>query len=192
MSGLAKPYLTSDDVGVPGGVAGPLDENGQVPIEEIPDAALPQVYPVANAAARLALTVQEGDEAIQTDNGSHWVYDGTTWYLRPGSGATANLSPFNKGMVATVTTSDNNLACTAALVATPPLNAWILVMVNGVEYKVGNGTKVSVPCYFSGDGGVTARATGGLATGDLLYWNGSASGFQLDAFDRIDFIFEAL
>ena len=25
----------------------------------------------------------EGDEAIQLDDGSHWIYDGTTWYERP-------------------------------------------------------------------------------------------------------------
>lgn len=64
-----------------------LDAGGKIPVAQIPATALPQVYVVANAAARLALTVQEGDEAIQIDDGSHWIYDGSTWYLRPsGSG----------------------------------------------------------------------------------------------------------
>jgi len=104
----------------------------------------------------------------------------------------ANLSPLNKDMQALVTASDNNLACGTAILATPPANAWVQVQVNGVAYKVGNGTKAGMPCYFSGDGGVTARATGGIVTGDFLYWNGSVAGFQLDVIDRVDFLFEAL
>jgi hypothetical protein len=103
----------------------------------------------------------------------------------------ANLTPFNKGMSAITTGADNSLACSTAIFATPPANAWIQVYVNGISYKVGNGTKASVPCYFSGDGGITARATGAIVTGDSLYWNGSIAGFQLDSSDRIDFVFEA-
>lgn len=68
--------------GVAGGLA-TLDAGGKVPVAQIPATALPQVYVVANTAARLALTVQEGDEAIQIDDGSHWIYDGSAWYSRP-------------------------------------------------------------------------------------------------------------
>ena len=103
-----------------------------------------------------------------------------------------NLTPLNKGMVAATTNTDNNLACTTAILATPPANSWVLVLVNGVEYKVGNGTKFGVSCYFSGDGGITARATGGIIGGDFLYWNGSVVGFQLDTNDRLDFVFDAI
>jgi hypothetical protein len=103
----------------------------------------------------------------------------------------ANLSPYNKGMSANTTGADNSLACSTNIFATPPLNAWVQVYVNGISYKIGNGTKASVPCYFSGDGGVTARATGGIVQGDSLYWNGSVAGFQLDSSDRIDFVFDA-
>jgi hypothetical protein len=60
-----------------------LDGSGKVPASQIPAVALPEVHVVLDAAARLALTVQEGDEAIQTDDGSHWIYDGATWYQRP-------------------------------------------------------------------------------------------------------------
>jgi hypothetical protein len=102
------------------------------------------------------------------------------------------LSPLNRDMQATITTSDNNLACPTAILSTPSVNSWIQVQVNGVSYKVGNGTKIGAPCYFSGDGGVTARATGWIISGDYLYWNGSVAGFQLDITDRIDFLFEAL
>ena len=105
---------------------------------------------------------------------------------------TPNLSPFNKGMAALVTGGDGSLACSVAVAATPPVNGWISVFANGVSYKVGTGTKAGVPCYFSGDGGVTARATGAIVAGDFLYWNGSVANFQLDGGDRIDFEYEAL
>lgn len=47
---------------------------------------------VANAAARLALVVVEGAEAIQTDNDTRWLYDGTTWHQYQGPVAKARLS----------------------------------------------------------------------------------------------------
>jgi hypothetical protein len=115
-----------------------------------------------------------------------WVLD------RLAGGYAPSLSPLNRGMQATVTLADNSLACITPILAAPPVNAWLVVMVNGVGYPIGNGTKASVPCYFSHDGGLTARATGAIVTGDLLYWNGSVAGFQLGVTDRIDFIFEAL
>ena len=94
--------------------------------------------------------------------------------------------------MAATTVFDGDLATAVAVFATPPANSWATVFVNGVEYRVGNGTKAGVPCYFSGDGGVTARATGGITTGDFLYWNGMLAFFQLDGSDRIDFEYEAL
>lgn len=68
-----------------GAIAGiaTLDAGGKIPVSQLPATALPEVHVVADATARLALTVQEGDEAIQLDDGSHWIYDGTTWYNRP-------------------------------------------------------------------------------------------------------------
>lgn len=68
--------------GNPNGVA-ELDASTKVPVAQIPDRALSSVFTVANAAARLALTVEEGDEAIQTDDGSQWLYDGSAWIQRP-------------------------------------------------------------------------------------------------------------
>lgn len=67
--------------GVANGVA-TLDAGAKIPSAQIPAVALPSVHVVADAAARVALTVQEGDEAIQLDDGSHWIYDGAAWHLR--------------------------------------------------------------------------------------------------------------
>jgi len=60
-----------------------LDGGGKIPAGQIPAVALPEVHVVADETARLALTVQEGDEAIQLDDGTHWIYDGTSWFERP-------------------------------------------------------------------------------------------------------------
>lgn len=56
-----------------------LDGSGKVPVEQIPDIGLIDVSVVADEAARLALSVQEGDIALQTDNSKSYIYDGSAW-----------------------------------------------------------------------------------------------------------------
>lgn len=101
----------------------------------------------------------------------------------------------NKGMSASTTTADGNLACATAVATTPATSSAaggaIGVQVNGVSYLVGDGTKVAADCYFSGNGGTTARALRSVVAGDLLYWQGSIAGFELSAVtDKISFIYE--
>jgi hypothetical protein len=108
-------------------------------------------------------------------------------YVLVGGTSTTGLSDDNRRMVASVTVNDGDLACATGLASTLP--GWVLVLVNGLGAKVGNGTKVAVDCYFSGDGGTTPRASGALTAGDLLYWNHTVTGFQLSATDEIDFIY---
>jgi len=113
-----------------------------------------------------------------------------------GGGAGGKPSTLNKSMPAQTTTLDGQLACAVPIGALPI--GWVGVFVNGVNYDPGNGVKIGVPCYFSGDGGVTARAQGAIQMGDLLYWNGGVlpgdAGFQLSGvppIDSIDFIYNA-
>jgi hypothetical protein len=89
-------------------------------------------------------------------------------------------------MTASVTVADGDQATATTVVSANALGGRIAVTVNGVRYSVGNGTKVGVCCYFSGDGGTTARAFSAVAAGDTLRWNGSVAGFQLAATDAID------
>lgn len=101
----------------------------------------------------------------------------------------------NKNMAASVTAADHDLACATAITVTPvhvpSVNGnYIGVRVNGVGYTVGNGTRTAVDCYFSADGGATARAFSAIVATDLLYWNGSIAGFQLAITDKVDFIYE--
>jgi len=66
----------------PNGVAS-LDAGGKIPAIQIPAVALPQMHVVADSAARQGLTVQEGDEAKQIIDGTHWIYDGSAWHQYP-------------------------------------------------------------------------------------------------------------
>jgi hypothetical protein len=65
-------YVLWADRGQPDGVAA-LDSDGYVPVSQLPPTAKITVNSVANQAARLALDVQPGDIAIQTDNGMSYV-----------------------------------------------------------------------------------------------------------------------
>lgn len=95
-------------------------------------------------------------------------------------------STLNKGMVASVATTDFAVACATAIGATP--SGLVDVRVNGQSQTLGDGVKTR-DCYMSGDSGTTARASTAIVSGDLLYWVPSVAGFSLDATDRIDLFF---
>lgn len=114
--------------------------------------------------------------------------DAVTW-VDIGTGAAAAFpTTSNKGMVASVTAADFALACATTLATTPASDGMVQVLVNGLTVELGQGVKTK-DCYFSADGGTTARAIAAIASGDSLYWVGSVAGYELDATDRIDFIY---
>lgn len=97
---------------------------------------------------------------------------------------TFSISTLNLNMPALVTAADGDLATLVTLAQVPATQS-VTVSVNGVRQKLGG---LTADCYFSGDGGTTARTIGpmgNLAAGDELYWNGSIAGFELDANDVI-------
>jgi hypothetical protein len=65
-------YLLASKRGNPDGVAS-LDSNGLVPVAQLPASVKVTVSSVADQAARLALTAEPGDIAIQTDSGASYV-----------------------------------------------------------------------------------------------------------------------
>lgn len=73
---------------------------------------------------------------------------------------------------------------------TPFADSAVDVLVNGLGLSEANGDRDAAPVYFSGDGGLTARAIADVTAGDELYWNGVIAGFELTADDRIDIIYE--
>ena len=109
------------------------------------------------------------------------------------TGGSSSPTRLNKNMSANTTTADGQPATSTPITATPSPSAggnggYIGVLVQGVSYVVGDGTKVAA-CYFSGDGGVTARALQSVVAGDICYWNGTIAGFQLSSTFRIDFLY---
>ena len=66
----------------------------------------------------------------------------------------------------------------------------VIIKVNGLQVNLGNGAKDEA-CYFSSDGGTTARASADITAGDTLYWMGSIAGYQLEADDELDFVYDA-
>jgi hypothetical protein len=95
-----------------------------------------------------------------------------------------------KGLAVTATTVGNASSTAVAISTTPSNDGYVGISINGVWYEVGNGV-LTKDCYFSVDGGVTARTIAAITSGDILYWNGTNSGFNLDANDRIDLYYNA-
>jgi hypothetical protein len=73
---------------------------------------------------------------------------------------------------------------------TPFSDGAVAITVNGLGANIGDGAK-DEPCYFSSDDGVTAKEIANISAGDTLYWNGSIGGFELDATDEVDIIYQA-
>jgi hypothetical protein len=69
-----------------------------------------------------------------------------------------------------------------------PVIVGVDVYVNGNKATVGDGQRDKC-CYFSGDGGLSARKLNGIQFGDKLYWVGSEAGHNLSNSDKIGFRF---
>ena len=87
-----------------------------------------------------------------------------------------------------VTTADGDDSG-VVITHTPFSDSNVQILVNGVNVNLGDGAKDQA-CYFSVDGGTTARAITDIEGGDSLYWNGSIAGYELDGTDEIDVIYD--
>ena len=72
LSGTVDDYVPTALLAVANGVA-TLDSNGYIPTAQLPPLAKVTVSSAADQAARLALTAEPGDIAIQADNGTTYV-----------------------------------------------------------------------------------------------------------------------
>jgi hypothetical protein len=97
------------------------------------------------------------------------------------------LTNNNRWMQANTTTTDGDEACSTAIAATP--EGAVHVLINGNEVPVGDGVKTQF-CYFSGDGGTTARTFALIVATDKLYWVGSMAGYELSGTDAVTFVYE--
>jgi hypothetical protein len=104
------------------------------------------------------------------------------------SGSGGLETPADKNLIPNITVG-NGAGTGLSLSLTPVPNGYVGVRVNGAAQEVGNGSKL-LDCYFSADGGVTAKTFALIAAGDFLFWNGLIAGFNLAATDRVDLAYE--
>lgn len=97
-------------------------------------------------------------------------------------------STSDKGLTASTTTADGQLATASTVTDVPYPGSEMAVYVNGIRVSVGSGEE----CYFSPDN-IVIRGIGDVEQGDSLYWNGSIAGYQLNAANyTIDLEYETL
>ena len=89
-----------------------------------------------------------------------------------------------------IATSGNLSSTGVTLSRQPTAKTFIEINVNGSIIDVKDGTGTNQTCYFSSDGGLTAKTYTQLSTGDTLYWNGILAGYDLDGDDRIDMTYQ--
>jgi len=101
------------------------------------------------------------------------------------------MSIYDKGWVALSTSADGDPSSLNTLTNTPVDVSYVEVKVNGVEYEVGDGVNTK-SCFFADPatptlprGFSSAHVNGQVQSGDKLYWNGTAAGFELIAGWRI-------
>ena len=105
----------------------------------------------------------------------------------------------DKNQVVIATTTHDHFVTGIDMDYTPFSDSAVIVKVNGVEVNVGDGDNTE-DCYFTNptDAGfnttgnpMVARAMADVEQGDILIWNPSASGYQLDPTDDIDIVYDA-
>jgi hypothetical protein len=97
----------------------------------------------------------------------------------------ARLTDTNQFETASATSSDGD-ASGISIDSTP--DGMVQVFVNGLMAEL-KGDKTG-ECYFSNDGGSTARTIANIATNDTLHWNGTVSLYELEVTDKITLMYE--
>ena len=154
----------------------------------------------------LIMTKDDGGDILLTGNNNYWNSNGLTSSSFGSPAVLLMLEGVKDGGDAVVTSTGVNVkddtnqsplttsadgdstGCT--ITYTPFSDSAVSVEVNGIEANVGDGAKDEA-CYFSADGGTTAKAIADIAAGDTLYWMGSIAGFELDPTDDIDINYQA-
>ena len=103
-----------------------------------------------------------------------------------GGGGGGGSAPVTANKAQTPLATVGNFQTTGLTIAFTPASAsYVRILLNGVGQVLGNGVKTK-DCYFSADGGVTAKLISSIAAGDTLYWNGIIAGFDLSVLDLVD------
>lgn len=125
-------------------------------------------------------------------NIGYWIDDATARFEASGTSVTVQAVGINTGVdlnKRSLATSSDGDSTGIAITYTPFSDSVVTIKINGMEINLGDGVKTE-DCYFSNDGGATARAIANIEAGDILYWNGSVAGYQLDETDDIDISYQ--
>lgn len=108
-------------------------------------------------------------------------------WISPNS--TVGSSFYDKNFIITSNSTYDGFFTGLTISKTP--SGHVAVFINGVEADLSYGVTNSNSCYFSNDGGLTAKSQGNIIPGDGLYWNGTIAGYELttDLPDRISLIY---
>lgn len=97
----------------------------------------------------------------------------------------ARLTDTNQFETASATTSNGD---SSGISIDSDPDGMVQVFVNGIMVQL-KGDKTG-DCYFSADGGSTARTISNIVANDVLYWNGTIAGYELEATDKITLVYE--
>lgn len=165
----------------------------------------------ASSAEYLILTRADGGDILISGQGSYINNNGITSSSIGEAPVLLMLEGANKEqetgvsvgvdknqVVATATTHDH-FVTGIDIDYTPFSDSEVIVKINGVEVNIGDGDN-SEDCYFTDptdpgyntDGNaMVAKPMADIAAGDVLVWNPSAAGYQLDPSDDVDVIYDA-
>ena len=105
----------------------------------------------------------------------------------------------DKDQAVIATTTHDHFVTGIDIDYTPFADSEVIVKINGVEVNIGDGDNTE-DCYFTDptDAGyntlgnaMVAKPMADVASGDVLIWNPSAAGYQLDPSDDVDIIYDA-
>lgn len=120
-----------------------------------------------------------GESITYLDTASDNVYVTKEWVNNKVSSSTTNIKLSDKYQPS-LTTSGDGQSTGVSITDTPIDDGFVDVRINGISAILGDGIKTK-DCYFSADGGTTARLIKDITSGDTLYWNGLIAGYDLDA-----------
>lgn len=133
-----------------------------------------------------------GDLWFNTETGQLFIcnsdiINNAIWLPITGASVKETIDDKNKIPLNTI---GNDFQPTGIIITnTPANNSYVKVEVNGKDCVVGNGTRENCDCYFSEDGGTSAKLIENIKSGDEIYWNSSCGNYHLDNNDRISLFY---
>jgi len=134
-----------------------------------------------------------GQDILWTDVTGNWIAGDSTTYLDTAAGNVHVTKEWVENKITLVptlqlankyesplSTVGNDQDSGITIDYTPSNNGFVDVKINGMSVRLGDGVKTR-DCYFSADGGTTARSITDVEAGDSLYWNGLIAGYDLNS-----------